>query len=102
MLKACRDQSLLKSLAAQSVSCGRYRVFNYHQCGRCILCQVRRASFLAWVASFDTTAYVSDPLGNADSDHAGFDAVRSDRKHVVEGKKGTVRADHDGRRINKK
>lgn len=77
MLVSCKNQPLLKSFAAQSVSCGRYRVFNYHQCGRCIPCQVRRAAFFAWDATLDTTDYVYEPLGKADADHAGFDDVRS-------------------------
>lgn len=77
MLISCKDQPLLKSLAAQSVSCGRYRVFNYRQCGRCVPCQVRRAAFRAWDPPLDTTCYVYEPLGKADADHAWFDDVRS-------------------------
>ena len=77
MLVACKDQSQLRSLAAQSVSCGRYRVYNYNHCGRCIPCQVRRAAFLAWDASCDTTYYRYDTLGKRDSEHAHFDDVRS-------------------------
>ncbi|MEE4201644.1 Qat anti-phage system QueC-like protein QatC [Erythrobacter sp.] len=77
MLAGCKDQSLLRSLAAQSVSCGRYRVFNYNHCGRCIPCQVRRAAFLAWNGSCDTTYYRYDTLGQRDSEHAHFDDVRS-------------------------
>ena len=77
MLTGCKNQSLLRSLAAQSVSCGRYRVYNYNHCGRCIPCQVRRAAFLAWDASLDTTYYRYDNLGKRDSDHAHFDDVRS-------------------------
>ena len=77
MLVGCKDQSLLRSLAAQSVSCGRYRVYNYNHCGRCIPCQVRRAAFLAWDASCDTTYYRYEALGKRDSEHAHFDDVRS-------------------------
>lgn len=76
MMRACADQTLLKSLAAQSVSCGRYRVFNYNHCGRCIPCHVRRAAFLASGLS-DTTFYKFAPLGKRDGDHAYFDDVRS-------------------------
>lgn len=76
MLTACADQMLLEKLAAQSVSCGRYRVFGYKHCGRCVPCQVRRAAFLTWGKS-DTTYYRFDPLGQADADHARFDDVRS-------------------------
>ena len=44
MMRDCANQMLLKGLAAQSISCGRYRVFNYQHCGRCIPCHVRRAA----------------------------------------------------------
>lgn len=77
MMLACKDQTKLKALAAQSVSCGRYRVFNYKHCGRCIPCQVRRAAFLAWDGKLDTTFYCYGPLGQRDADHAHFDDVRS-------------------------
>lgn len=76
MLKACADQALLKALAAQSVSCGRYRVYNYKHCGRCVPCQVRRAAFLAWEEP-DMTFYKFEMLGKNDDDHASFDDVRS-------------------------
>lgn len=83
MLKECRDQALLKALAAQSVSCGRYRVFNYEHCGRCVPCQVRRAAFLAW-GEEDTTNYKFAALGKNDAEHSGFDDVRSVAMAVAE------------------
>ncbi|QJT81414.1 Qat anti-phage system QueC-like protein QatC [Kosakonia sp. MUSA4] len=76
MLKNCRDQKLLKSLAIKSVSCGRYRVFNYTQCGRCVPCQVRRAAFLAW-GNADLTSYKYSNIGLRNDEHANFDDVRS-------------------------
>ncbi|HEV7334448.1 MAG TPA: Qat anti-phage system QueC-like protein QatC [Bosea sp. (in: a-proteobacteria)] len=76
MLTACGDQQLLTSLAAQSVSCGRYLRYNYHHCGRCVPCHIRRAAFLAW-GQPDGTSYKYDQLGLDDSDHANFDDVRS-------------------------
>jgi Queuosine biosynthesis protein QueC len=76
MMQSCADPALLKSLAVQSVSCGRYRVFNYNHCGRCIPCHVRRAAFLASGVN-DTTFYKFAPLGKRDSNHAYFDDVRS-------------------------
>jgi hypothetical protein len=76
MLKGCPNQTLLKTLAVQSVSCGRYRVFNYNHCGRCVPCQIRRAAFQAW-GEADTTFYKFAPLGKNDGDHANFDDVRS-------------------------
>jgi len=77
MLKECADQALLRAEAARSTSCGRFRRFNYRQCGRCVPCQVRRAAFLAWDASQDTTDYVYGPIGKNDEEHSAFDDVRS-------------------------
>jgi len=76
LLRNCADQTLLKAEAVRSTSCGRFQRFNYRQCGRCVPCQVRRAAFMAWGAG-DSTGYVYEPLGKNDSDHAGFDDVRS-------------------------
>jgi 7-cyano-7-deazaguanine synthase in queuosine biosynthesis len=76
MLRSCADQTLLKSQAARSTSCGRFQRFNYRHCGRCIPCQVRRAAFGAWAVP-DATDYVYTYLGRDDGEHAGFDDVRS-------------------------
>jgi 7-cyano-7-deazaguanine synthase in queuosine biosynthesis len=76
MLKECADQPLLRTLAARSTSCGRFQKYNYHHCGRCVPCQVRRSAFLAWGVN-DPTDYAFEPLGRDDKDHAGFDDVRS-------------------------
>jgi 7-cyano-7-deazaguanine synthase in queuosine biosynthesis len=77
MLQDCADQDLLKAEAVRSTSCGRFQRFNYHQCGRCVPCQVRRAAFMVWGGVSDTTGYVYEPLGKDDDDHARFDDVRS-------------------------
>lgn len=77
MLRGCADQKLLKTEAVRSTSCGRFQRFNYHQCGRCVPCQVRRAAFMVWGGVPDTTGYVYEPLGKDDTNHAGFDDVRS-------------------------
>lgn len=42
----CADIDLLKTLAGESTSCGRFGVFNKTHCGRCVPCLVRRAAFL--------------------------------------------------------
>ena len=76
MLLQCTDQSLLRTMAATSTSCGRFQRFAYRHCGRCVPCQVRRAAFLAWGVP-DTTEYVYEPLGHRGSDYSGFDDVRS-------------------------
>jgi 7-cyano-7-deazaguanine synthase in queuosine biosynthesis len=76
MLRNCADQAFLKTEAVRSTSCGRFQRFNYRQCGRCVPCQVRRAAFIAW-GEPDTTTYVYEHLGRNDSEHAGFDDVRS-------------------------
>lgn len=76
MARSCANQLLLNELAATSVSCGRYRVFGYQQCGRCVPCQVRRGAYLAW-GQADTTKYVYPKLGSKDVENANFDDVRS-------------------------
>ena len=91
MLSECADQALLNTLAAKSVSCGRYRVFNYNHCGRCVPCQVRRAAFLSWGVP-DTTFYKFAPLGKNDGDHANFDDVRSVAMAVAEVRSGGLDA----------
>ena len=76
MLNRCRNQRLLEELALRSVSCGRYLRNGYTQCGRCVPCQVRRASILAW-NHVDETGYKYERLGRKDADHARFDDVRA-------------------------
>ena len=76
MLVECDDQALLTELAHHSTSCGRFQRYNYHHCGRCLPCQVRRAAFLNW-GHADATGYVFDDLGQKDEDHAAFDDVRA-------------------------
>lgn len=76
MLAECADQALLERFASQSVSCGRYRVFGYQHCGRCVPCQVRRASFVHWGRP-DHTDYRFENLGRAGNNYAHFDDVRA-------------------------
>lgn len=83
MMLGCLDQELLKEEAARSTSCGRFQRFNYHHCGRCVPCQVRRAAFLTWQHP-DATNYIYEELGKADSDHAGFDDVRAAAMAIAE------------------
>ncbi|WP_447731641.1 Qat anti-phage system QueC-like protein QatC [Rhodanobacter soli] len=77
MLAACQDQETLAKLATGSTSCGRFLKFGYRHCGRCVPCQVRRASILAWGRVEDDTVYVHDKLGLNDEENAGFDDVRA-------------------------
>lgn len=77
MMRECSDQNLLLAEAIRSTSCGRFQRFNYRQCGRCVPCQVRRAAFLNWGGTQDTTDYVYRNIGLGNSDHARFDDVRS-------------------------
>jgi 7-cyano-7-deazaguanine synthase in queuosine biosynthesis len=76
MMAACSDQKLLAELAHLSTSCGRFQRYNYHHCGRCVPCQVRRAAFLHWEHP-DSTRYIFEDLGRNDEDHAAFDDVRA-------------------------
>lgn len=76
MLKECADQALLTELASQSTSCGRFMRYGRRHCGRCVPCQIRRASFLAW-GKPDSTTYLFEDLGQDDKEHARFDDVRA-------------------------
>lgn len=76
MMAECSNQTLLTDLAHLSTSCGRFQRYNYHHCGRCLPCQIRRAAFLQW-AHADGTAYVFEDLGRNDEDYAAFDDVRA-------------------------
>lgn len=76
MLAECADQRLLRRLVFQSTSCGRFARFSYKHCGRCVPCLVRRAAFLHWGVA-DETDYQFEDLSIADSQHRGFDDVRS-------------------------
>jgi hypothetical protein len=91
MLSDCRDQPLLESLATQSTSCSRFKLYGYKHCGRCVPCLVRRAAFERWKGS-DNTVYRFDDLGRDDPDFAGFDDVRSAMMAISESKRlGTRR-----------
>lgn len=83
MLDECKDQGLLRTYARASVSCGRYKTFNYRQCGRCVPCLVRRASFQKWGVK-DDTEYVYADIGRDDEEHAAFDDVRAVAMALVE------------------
>lgn len=76
MLRECNDIDLLKLHASATTSCGRFLQHSYTHCGRCVPCLVRRAALKASGIK-DKTAYVFENLGRDDSDHAGFDDVRS-------------------------
>ncbi len=85
MLRECTDQAFLKTHAADTTSCGRFGIFGYRHCGRCVPCLIRRAAFHSWGIS-DTTGYVYDDLSKGDSNHAQFDDVRSAAVAVAESK----------------
>lgn len=77
MMVGCRNQNLLKQHAVASTSCGRFQRFGYKHCGRCVPCQVRRASFKRWSSLRDQTEYVHDNLSKDDLQHGRFEDVRS-------------------------
>ena len=55
MLSRCLDQANLRVLASETVSCGKWKR-TYQQCGKCVPCVIRRASFHA-AGMTDGTAY---------------------------------------------
>ena len=46
MMLECKDQKLLKKVATDTVSCGKWKRSGV-QCGKCLPCLIRRASFNA-------------------------------------------------------
>ncbi|MFM9940099.1 MAG: Qat anti-phage system QueC-like protein QatC [Hyphomicrobiaceae bacterium] len=76
MLAECKDQKRLKIYAGSTTSCGRFARNAFKHCGRCVPCQIRRAAFQSW-GSDSTAQYKYDKLGINDSNHSGFDDVRS-------------------------
>ncbi|MGD1083047.1 MAG: Qat anti-phage system QueC-like protein QatC [Candidatus Sulfotelmatobacter sp.] len=83
MLTDCRNQSMLRSHAHQTTSCGRFNRFGQQHCGRCVPCLIRRAAFNAWGVA-DHTDYYYEKLSRKDGDHAGFDDVRAAAMAVVD------------------
>lgn len=75
MLTECRNQPLLRQMAADSTSCGRFRTYNRQHCGRCVPCMIRKAAFLAWDPAQDTTKYVHDSLADANKTSGPDDAM---------------------------
>lgn len=75
MMVGCENQDLLRQHAVASTSCGRFQRFGYKHCGRCVPCQVRRASFKRWSSLLDQTEYVHDNLSKDDLQHGRFESV---------------------------
>lgn len=75
MLKECGDQTLLRELASDTTSCGRYRTYNRRHCGRCVPCMIRKGAFLAWQPDLDATTYVHKSLANASKSSGPDDAM---------------------------
>ena len=55
MIVDCQNQALLKKVAVDTVSCGKWKRSGI-QCGRCVPCLIRRASFNAATYN-DNTPY---------------------------------------------
>ncbi|UPL06693.1 7-cyano-7-deazaguanine synthase [Pseudomonas sp. IsoF] len=55
MLSGCLDQANLRILASETVSCGKWKR-THQQCGKCVPCIIRRASFHA-AGMADGTTY---------------------------------------------
>lgn len=63
MLSECSDKASLKALAEKTVSCGKWKR-THKQCGKCVPCIIRRASFYAAGMS-DGTDYHSKGMNLA-------------------------------------
>jgi hypothetical protein len=66
MLRECKDQALLSTMAADSTSCGRFRTYNRVHCGRCVPCMIRKSAFVAWGSGRDKTVYVHPTLAGSE------------------------------------
>lgn len=76
LLAECPNQPLLRKLASQSTSCGRYARNGFTHCGRCVPCLIRRSAFHRWQQE-DRTKYVYANLARRGPKHSGFDDVRA-------------------------
>lgn len=83
MLQNCLNQSILKSYASRTTSCGRYRVHKHQHCGRCIPCIVRRAAFKKWGVN-DDTKYKYDDLSIQSDDCSNYDDIKSAAMAIIE------------------
>lgn len=77
MLTECLTPALLEDLVGRSTSCGRYARSGFRQCGRCVPCLVRRASFHAAGQVDPTGPYRYDDLSLPGRAHRDFDDVRA-------------------------
>ncbi len=78
MLAECLDPRLLAGLVGRSTSCGRYARSGFRQCGRCVPCLVRRASFRAAGQDDPTVGgYRYGDLSQPGRAHRDFDDVRA-------------------------
>jgi 7-cyano-7-deazaguanine synthase in queuosine biosynthesis len=77
MLQGCGNQALLQKLVGSSTSCGRYARTAFTQCGRCVPCLVRRASFHHWGIADPTPTYKYLALSTPGPKYRDFDDVRA-------------------------
>lgn len=79
MLQHCQDPVTLNAIAEHTVSCGKWKRTNM-QCGKCVPCLIRRASFHA--AGFvDHTPY--NPAGQNLAAVLGTDGARDDLMAMI-------------------
>jgi hypothetical protein len=76
MLSGCADRAFLLSHAGETTSCGRYARTAFTQCGRCVPCLIRRASFHAAGITDATLAYKYD-ISLPGRKHRDFEDVRA-------------------------
>ncbi|MCJ2046369.1 hypothetical protein MKK58_17780 [Methylobacterium sp. J-078] len=76
MLSGCADRAFLLSHAGETTSCGRYARTAFTQCGRCVPCLIRRASFHA-AGIADTTPPYRYDISLPGRRHRDFEDVRA-------------------------
>lgn len=88
MIRDCNDPGLLRKLASETVSCGKWKRTS-QQCGRCLPCLIRRSAFMAADVQ-DSTDYRFPTLNDVD-DPEDLLAVRSAYLAMKDGPEKWVR-----------
>lgn len=76
MLSGCADTAFLLTHAGETTSCGRYARTAFTQCGRCVPCLIRRASFHA-AGIADTTPPYRYDISRPGHRYRDFEDVRA-------------------------
>lgn len=91
MLQCCSNRIILERIASQTVSCGKWKRSG-QQCGRCVPCLIRRASFHVAAGLVDSTLYRHSDLSNVYQDEDERDDLLALMLAVRKASRGDVGA----------